>query len=89
MTTVSTPSFEVRDNPLTEANGHRLVSIDRRGTHTTSLDVNDAGQCVALRTTTNDGMGFQSSHLSLTPDEARALAGALIEVARFVDEAGE
>ena len=90
MTIVSRPSFELKDNPKSAAAGHKLLTLTRDEDFHSYVVVTDSGDAlVALSIDAGTGMARSTARLMLTPDEARALAAALAQVARFVDEASE
>jgi hypothetical protein len=88
---LGTRSFEVRENEGTAARGHKLLTLHRDGDVTTYVTVHDTADpdTVALSIDVGGSFGHSTTRLPLTPDEARALAASLAQVARFVDEAGE
>ena len=91
MTIVSAAPFEVLDNELVAARGEKLLTLHRFGEHGTTVAVNDSttDDVVVLRLGGTTPMLQSGISLMLTPDEARALAEMLCEVARFVEERGE
>lgn len=89
MTIVGTRSFELRENEVSAAKGRKLLTLHRVDDVTTHVSVSDLAVegTVVLNVDLGGSFGHSTTRLPLTPDEARALAAALAQVARFVDEA--
>lgn len=86
MSTVSPPAFEVRDNPLSAAKGHKLLTLCRKDDLTTYVVVTDGNeQTVSLRIEAGTAFARSTTNLPLTVAEARALASMLLDVAEFIE----